>query len=322
VRRAGVPSALVLGAIACGWLAIGVLAARHLAFYLPAAIAAALSEPSYYALVWSTTTVLGVAAVFALDPTPRDALGLRSPTGSALVLAGLLAPAVLVVSLYLAWWMALPTIQAELLTRGKQAVRAAVSSANRAARQPNLETIVLWTVVLTPLAEESIFRGALWSTVQRIVAPRTDASPPSLAPEFVTRTPLRDGLAGCVRILREGGLATLVTSGLFAWLHVEGEGGVALLALVQTLLLGLALGMARQLAGSLAAPILLHALFNGLTLAQKRGLFVGSLWPLPLPIPAKLWVLALVGVLGAATFLGARRLFRPVVPELPADTET
>ncbi|MBM4359384.1 MAG: CPBP family intramembrane metalloprotease [Deltaproteobacteria bacterium] len=312
-------SSLRLGAVAAGWLALGMLGARHLAFHLPDAIASALSEPSYYALVWSLTTALGVAAVFRLDPAPRDALALGRPSASALTLAGLVAPIVLVVSLYLAWRIALPSIQAELAARGKQAMRAAVSSANRAARQPNLGTVVLWSVVLTPLAEELVFRGALWSAIARAVAPPTETAPPSLAPKFVVRSPLGDGLTALVRLLRGGLLATLVTSLLFAWLHVEGDGGVALLALVQTALLGLALGLARGMAGSIAAPVTLHAAFNALTLAQKRGLFAGTFWPAPLPIPSKLWFVALACAFAVALVVTLRARHPKSVASPPSE---
>lgn len=314
-RRAG----LVLAGLACAWLAAGVLGARHLAFQLPKSFAAALSEPSYYALVWTLTTLLGVTAVFAVDRRPREALALERPSLSSLGLASLLAPLVLVVSLYVAWRVALPTIVVELATRGKQAVNAAASTANRAARKPNVTTIVVWSVFITPLAEELLFRGALWSALRRLFARDGAAAPPSLAPELVVRSRVLDLTRALASFARDGGLPTLLVALLFAWLHVEGEGGVAQLAFVQTALLGLALGLARARSGSLAAPIVMHACFNALTLAQKRGLLRGDVWPAPLPIPSKLWVIAAVGALLSTVFVVARRLARPVELGLPPE---
>ena len=271
---------LRISLIASGWLALGLFGARTVAFYLPRSVAGALTEASYFAAIWTIVTALGVLVCGWWLEEPRKLLGLTGPLWRPMRTAALLAPVLLVVSLYVAWKVALPAIQGELLTRGRQAVRATVSSSNLAARQANLGTLLLWTIVVTPLAEELLFRGALWSALAGLLSKRT--------------------------------LATLATAALFAWLHVEGSGGVARLAFVQTLLLGLALGTARQASQSLAAPVVLHAGFNTLTLAQKHGWFGKEYWPLPLPIPLRLWLLALAaGSLAVGLWLTGRRRPEP-----------
>jgi membrane protease YdiL (CAAX protease family) len=269
------------------WLGLGLLGVRTLAFHLPRSVAAALTEASYFASVWIVITVLGVVASFRLLDEPRERLGFTRPKARPVALALLVVPAVLVVSLYLGWKLALPTIREELLARGGQAVRATVSSSNRAAQKAPLGTVAFYAVVVTPLAEEFLFRGALWSAAEGI--------------------------------LRRRVLATLVTAALFAWLHIEGNGGVALLGFVQTLLLGVALGTARHFGESVAVPVALHAGFNALTLAQKNGLFGKALWPLPLPIPLRLWFFAVAaGVVAIAVWLTGRPAPAPwelVAPE-------
>jgi membrane protease YdiL (CAAX protease family) len=284
---------LKLAAIATAWLAGGLSIANHLAPHLPAAIRQALTVSSYYAAVWVTTTAIGVGLSFALLERPRDDLGLSRPSASAVVLALLIAPAVLALGLYLAWKLALPTITQELAERGKQAVRASVSSANRATRQDDIGTIVVWTVLVTPLAEELIVRGAIWSTITRLTKPWAEPGARSLPSTLMQPSIASKAFSGARRGLMSGGLATLLTAGLFAWLHLESAGGAAILALTQTACLGLALGTLRHASGTIVPGIAMHALFNGLTLAMKRGVIPNKpFWPLPLPIPWALWQIA------------------------------
>ena len=286
-----------LGLLAAAWLWFGLFSAKTLAFHLPAPVAAWLTEPSYFSLVWLTVTALGGAVCFAFLERPREALGLVRPRGGVLLPIALLAPALLALSLFLAWTLALPTLQEELLARGHQAVKASVSSANRAARQANLSTIAVWTILVTPVAEELLFRGAIWSAIAGLCAAEPKAR--SLPPAWLERSAARTVVAAIVGALGRGGLATLASAVVFAWLHLEGHGGAAIVAATQTLCLGLAAGVARQTSGSVLASIVLHGCFNALTLLGKRTWAKAPKWPLPLPIPLPLWWLAL-GCTGAA----------------------
>jgi membrane protease YdiL (CAAX protease family) len=61
--------------------------------------------------------------------------------------------------------------------------------------------------------------------------------------------------------------------------------------------LGLCCGLARQLSGSLAAPILLHVLYNAMGLGNARGWFVTERFPKEGGVPT------LLAAAGAACLL-------------------
>lgn len=101
------------------------------------------------------------------------------------------------------------------------------------ARGLSLVPVFICLVVLPPLAEEIVFRGFLYSGLK------------SKWPKWV---------------------AALITSGLFAVAHLQAGNGAPLLwvAAIDTFLLSLMLIYLREKRGSLAAPMLLHTVKNGL----------------------------------------------------------
>ena len=103
-------------------------------------------------------------------------------------------------------------------------------------------------------------------------------------------------------------LSTLV----FASVHADLRGGQGLIRLVAASCLGLACGSARQATGSLAACIVLHVVFNFLTLTSARRWVVFEAFPKFFMVPTLLSLIGAVGVLMALVvwWLGRRRALR------------
>jgi len=267
-----------LAAVAIGWLILLVTLARGGALLLPRSLAAALTLESYLSIVLVLSTCAGLAASFAVLPQPRAGLAIEErPRTTNLVVALLCAPVVLVVSAYLGFKLALPTLLEELAQGGRQAVERSTGEFGRTLVQAHVVTTLVWAIVLTPVAEELLFRGALWSAI---------------------RAPLG------------GWLATLITTVVFTLLHADQPGGAGIVRAVQAAVLGLALGCARHATGGIAAPMVLHAAFNLLTIAKLRRWIVSPGWPPPLPIATLYWQLAAVS---AAVLLVAMSLIKQFV---------
>lgn len=282
---------LVLVAVVTLWVG----AARAMAMFgaplLPRALAAQLTLQSFFSLVLVVSTALGLALSFVLLRTPREDLGLRRPSGAAVGMATFWAPIVLVLSAYLAFKLALPTLLEELAQGGRRAAQQNTGEFGRALVQSHVVTTVVWATVLTPVAEELMFRGGMWSLVRRVTLPLAGTAQ-SLPPELLQDGALGRGVRAIRRYLCEGGLATLVTAAVFAWLHADQEGGAGIIRVVQTACLGLALGCARHASGSLLPPMALHAVFNLLTIAKTRKWVVSPGWPPPFPIATLYWQIA------------------------------
>jgi len=307
---------LVLAVVVVLWVGAARAMATYGAPLLPRALAAQLTLQSFFSLVLVVSTGLGLALSFTLLKTPRQDLGLaRRPSGVAVAMATLWGPIVLVLSAYLAFKLALPTLLEELARGGKRAVERNTGDFGRALVESHVVTTVVWATVLTPIAEELMFRGGMWSAVQRLTRPLLDKAP-SLPPELLQEGVLARGLGAAKRTLLEGGIATLVTAAVFAWLHADQEGGAGIIRVVQTACLGLALGCARHASGSLIPPMALHAAFNLLTIAKTRKWVVSPGWPPPFPIATLYWQIAagcaVVLVLwGLYRWLAARRRGQP-----------
>jgi membrane protease YdiL (CAAX protease family) len=282
---------LVLLAVVAVWLGAARAMAHYGAPLLPRALAAQLTLQSFFSLVLVVTTALGLSLSFWLLTAPRDDLGLRRPSGSAVGMATILAPIVVVASAYLGFKLALPTLLEELARGGRRAVERNTGEFGRALVQSHVLTTLLWAVVLTPIAEELMFRGGLWSLLRRLTS-RFAGTTQSLPPELLKEGALGRGLGAARRYLCEGGMATLVTAAIFAWMHADQEGGAGIIRVVQTACLGLALGGARHASGSILPPVALHAGFNLLTIAKTRKWIVSPGWPPPFPIPTLYWQIA------------------------------
>jgi hypothetical protein len=82
-------------------------------------------------------------------------------------------------------------------------------------------------------------------------------------------------------------------------MHAGTPGGAGIILVVSSSVLGLALGLARQLSGGLAAPVVLHMLHNALALGHARNWFVSELFPKDFGVPRLLTVAGLAGVFAA-----------------------
>lgn len=329
-RREGLLLLLVAG----GWLAV----ARFLAVYgaplLPRAIAGALTLHSFLCLVLVVATAIGLGAVRLVTARPREALGVARPAVRALAGAALWAPIVAALSAFIAFRLALPDLLAEIAQGGRRAVEVNTGAYGRALVQTHVLTTIAWAIVLTPVAEELLFRGALWSAVTALSRPG-GAAEPSLPPELLREGAAVRALRAVVALARTGGLATLVTAAVFTWLHADQPGAAGRVRVVQVACLGLALGCARHATRSIWPGVLLHALFNAATLARARGWLPPDVWPhitttvpgvereisLPLPIPLLLWRLAaLAAVLLVIAAVQRRIRARRERGEVPART--
>ena len=228
-----------------------------------------------------TAAAAGLALSFALLRHPREALALVAPRARDLALAALLAPAVFVGAAAVALRIALPVLLAEARARGPHASRENAGAFGRALGEGSLLSTLLWGVVLAAVTEELLFRGALFSLVERAVRGPLAALPHASA-------------------ARTAGLAAAVGAAVvFALMHGDLGGGVGIVRVVSTFCLGLACGVARHAARSVVAPITVHLVHNTLALGQARGWFAGASPPLfeSLPLPDALLGLAALGVL-------------------------
>jgi len=310
--------------VAVAWL----VAARALAYYgvllLPRAIAAQLTLHSYLSLVLVIVTAAGIAASRLFVDEPRRRLGLVRPSGPHVIMGVLWGPIVLTLSAYLAFRIALPTLLAEIAAGGKQAAESNTGEFGRALVSSPPTTTLVWAVVITPIAEELLFRGILWSAITGLSAGDADGSddaPSNEAPsraddarslpaELLDESLVLRASRGLWLRLRGGGIATLVTAAIFAALHADMPGGAGIVRIVQTACLGLALGIGRQISGSIVPGIALHAVFNLMTIAKLRKWLTGPGWPAPLPVPIVWWQIAAAAALLLTLIVGYRALRR------------
>lgn len=117
-------------------------------------------------------------------------------------------------------------------------------------------------VILAPAAEELLFRGVLLGWLNRLWSreKRPDPALESAFSEPISGENLGLPAKAAERFRPSTVLPNLITSLIFAGIHwAQWPAPLALLPL------SLGLGMLYQRTGSLAAPITLHALFNGLS---------------------------------------------------------
>jgi membrane protease YdiL (CAAX protease family) len=292
-----------LAAVTAVWIGSATVLAQYAAPWLPRALAAHLGLQSFLCLVLALATLLGAAAAKLLVPRPVAALGLAAASPSAWAAALLSVPLVSALSMYAGFTLALPTLIAEIRAGGQQAAQANTGEFGRALVETHIATTILWAIVLTPVVEELMFRGALWGAVQRLTR-GLFADERELPPELrAAAGPDR------LRRLTEVAAPAIVSAAVFTWLHADQPGGAGIVRVVQCAALGLTLGVLRHAAGSVAPGILLHAGFNLLALAKSRKWIGGAGWPPPLPIPVLFWQLALAAAFGL-TLLLVHRLAR------------
>ena len=302
----------ILLAIAVAWIALAQGLGLVLVEVVPRAFIRAIGLHGYFSLVLVLVTTLGLLAVrFGVGET-RDAVWGTSPAVWALLAALLVAPVVMATSTYLGFKIALPTLIEELQRGGAAEANENTGSYGKAIVASSLPVTLLWGIVLAPIAEELLFRGALWTAITRLTTPtrKEEGAPASLDATFIEESLVVRGLRASALWFRTGGVATVVTAAVFAAMHADQAGGAGIVRVVQTACLGLALGLVRHHSGGIAAPVLLHASFNLMSLARLRKWFVSDFWPKPLPVPVLYWQLAAagaVGLLGIAVLLRLRR---------------
>jgi len=107
------------------------------------------------------------------------------------------------------------------------------------------------------------------------------------------------------------GIAAAVVAGLaFGAMHADMQGSVGIVRVVSTTCLGLACGAARLVAGTVFAPMVVHFVYNAVSLALGRGLFRGDSEPLVSVVPNRLLAFAAALALGGLAVIVARRARR------------
>jgi membrane protease YdiL (CAAX protease family) len=280
---------------------------------IPLSLARQLTLDTYLCLVHAATLLLGVGVSLLLLQKPLGALGLVVPSPRAIGWALLLAPVVYVASSYVAIGIALPTLMDELRRGGRELVQKSTGEFGRTITQSPVPLAVLWAVVVSPISEELLFRGAIWGALQRL-ADRLRPEPREVAPGSL-EIPIADSLGarwlrGTASWLVGGGIATLATAALFAALHADMPGGLGIVRVASAFGIGLACGVARHHSGAIWAPVALHVAYNALSLATTRRWVVSEAFPLKLGVPTLLSLLAGVCLLLAVVALVVRRLRR------------
>jgi membrane protease YdiL (CAAX protease family) len=264
---------------------------------MPRAFARQLTLEMYLALVQVLTLAIGLVAALLLVQAPREQLALATSKPSAVVVGALLTPAIFVVATGAAFQIARPTLLEELARGGVALVQKSTGEFGRELTQAPLALSLLWGAVVSPIAEELFFRGALFTLVLSVTEPRPkNEAPDALSPELLQDGAAARAFGASVEWLRRGGAATIVVALVFGFLHRDMPGGLGIVRFVSALGLGLACGLARQLTGSVVPPITIHMGFNALSLCTARRLVVSETFPMKSGVPT------LVAAVGAALF--------------------
>ena len=299
--------------VAALWLLLTRVALDHGALLLPTSLARGLTLEAFLTLAQIVTTAVGLGLCALVLRGVRDPLALHAPSARALASASLAATPVFLLAMAAGIAIALPTLLAELRAGGAAVSQKNVGELGRALEKASLGMTLLWATVAAPLAEELLFRGAVWSAFQRLFArPPVDAAPASSAPASLPPELLDDGwvVKAARRIgagLRSGGLATLASAAVFGAMHLGMAGGSGIVRVVSATCLGLACGMARHLGGSLSAPLALHIVYNLISVGHARGWFLSETFPAKFAIPTLIMLLAALSSVALAVFLALTR---------------
>ncbi len=262
------PRLAVMTVVASGWAFLAVRSLSLTARLAPMSLQKAVTWTTFRSLNQLAVLAVGLTAWLALVPSGRQRLGLRTPSWRGLGMTVLAVPVTWAAAAWVAIAVAMPILMEELRTRGLGASRQNAGPLATELTGASLPALLLAGVVLAALAEETLFRGAIWGTFD------------ALARRLV-RAPARgdDALPGSGdgvrRFVRGGGVATVLAAVVFGAMHADVPGGVGIVRIVSTTCLGLAAGSVRALTRSLWPAVLLHALHNTLSLAQSRGWFAG-----------------------------------------------
>lgn len=256
-----------LVAVAAIWVAAYAILSAYGVHWVPLSLARHLTLQAFLGLVQLATLGIGLGAAFALLRDPGRVFPLRPDRARQIGVAALLTPAVFSLVTTAAFLIARPTLLAELMAGGRAAVQQNTGRFGRELVHASALVTLVWGALIAPLVEELFFRGILFTTV--------------------------------VRVVRSGLVAALIVAALFGWLHWDMPGGLGIVRLVSALGLGLAAGVARSVSGSVGPAIVVHALFNLLSVASARR------WVVTETFPTKYSAPTLVTALGAVTALAA-----------------
>lgn len=260
------------------WAALFRLLSLYGVDLIPRTWAHELTLEAYLAIVQVVTAFVGLALCFSLLRDPLRALALEAPSGLSAFRAAALAPLAFVVSTAAAFQIARPTLLEELARGGAAAVRQNAGEFGREVVASPLWMALAWGALVSPIAEELFFRGAFFSLVARL-----------------TRGWLRNGAAA------------LIVAVAFGVLHRDMPGGMGIVRFVSALGLGLACGIARQQTGSVMTPILVHVLFNTLSITAARRLIVSDVFPVKSAVPTLAMLFAAVGLVALISERAVRR---------------
>lgn len=317
---------------------------------VPAGWKVAISFQTFQMICQAITLAVGLLLSFTVLRRPRAALGMSAPKGAHVLGALLLAPAAFATSAYFALQIAMPRLIAEIAFQGPGASRQNAGELGRTITQEPLLLVLLWGAALAAIGEELLFRGALWSAVKDLVlagiglarparpgaqstqATRAAQDPQAAQgaegeqgdsagldsdaepPPFVQKSPLAAALTADML----AGLAATATSAIvFGQMHAGMPGGLGLVRVASTTLLGLVCGLGRQVSGTIWVPILLHIVNNTMTIGSSRKWFASSgrpVKPMVEGLPDPVVIAAIVGLAASALLLAALYLRRKQAP--------
>ena len=294
------------------WAGFFHVARGYGALALPRSVAGELTLDTYLGAVHLLTVAFALLVTRLLSKHPREDLGLVAPSPRAVGVTMGLTPAIFVVGTATAFLVARPTLIQEILQGGVQAAQRNTGEFGRQLVQAPAVAVLLWGAVISPISEELFFRGALYTLVSGAVAlaarrtPLTDA-PPSLPVEMMNDgAPVRATRA-VKKWLVEGGVATLSVGVLFGAMHQDMPGGLGIVRFVSALILGLACGLARQHGGSVLPAVVLHVLWNTLSVAAVRRWIVTETFPTKYGAPTLVALVALLTTAAVVAGLAANR---------------
>lgn len=259
---------------------------------LPLELARRLSLQTYLTIVQILSTGFGLLLMLLLVPGPAEALGLEKPR--AVVIAGivLVTPAIFVIASYVAIVVSLPLLLEELRAGGAAAAQRNTGEFGaQLTHAPALLTL-FWGALVSPICEELLFRGALWSAFRELIGAFSEPRETASAEAWLRVGPIERTKSW----LLSGGISTLLATLVFGALHADMTGGLGRVRFVSALGLGLACGLARQHARSLAASIALHLVFNVFSIATARHWLQTETFPMRLGVPTLASLIAGLGI--------------------------
>jgi len=270
-------------AVATLWVGLARVLAEHGWRLLPLSLLRHLSLQGYLTAMQLMAALTGVAVAFLLLKEPREELAWRRPRWLLLGGTALLSPLAYVLSVAVAVSLALPLLKAEILARGVEQVQASSGMFGRELREAPVWMVLGWGVVISPVAEELVFRGPLWSALQRLVCllhPRSKKAKEQsgLPSNLLHESPVLKVSRGLRRWLAQGGLATVLCAGIFAALHGGVPGAMGFIRVASAAGLGVACGQARHATGTVLGPIVLHVAYNLLAVGNARRWFIVEGW--------------------------------------------